>query len=220
MNSRPSREHQLARSNSDIPQGEADDSPNLDMPPNEPEKPLPLRSVLTKPVVVTVINHAMLALLNAVVESYIPLVWSTPVEYGGLNLNPASIGLWLSLYGGMNGIFQFLFFSRFVSRFGLRRVFVFSIISCAVVYSILPFENLAVVAGGGPNMVLWVLIILQLSSLCVFDMGYGEFFIPPYSSAHVDTHDACGVPQVRCICTLHLPLRTNGRSAPHMVFRR
>jgi len=131
--------------------------------------------VLTKPVIITVANYAMLALLDSAVMSYIPLVWSTPVEYGGLNLNPASIGLWLSLYGVMDGIFQLAFFSHFISRFGLRRVFVFSIVSCAVIYAIFPFENLAVVAGGGPNMVVWLLIILQLSSLCIFDMGYGKF---------------------------------------------
>ena len=120
----------------------------------------------------------MLALVNAAVESYFPLVWSTPVEYGGLNLSPASIGLWLSLYGGMDGIFQFLFFSHFISRFGRRRVFLFSVGSSAVIFAIFPFENLAVVAGGGPNLVVWLLIILQLSSYCVFDMGYSKLFFP------------------------------------------
>ncbi|KAH9169258.1 MFS general substrate transporter [Lactarius sanguifluus] len=183
LDSRSSEKLQFARPNYDTPQGEADDTPGLDMSPDESQKPLPLRAVLTKPVVVTVANTAMLALLNAVVESYIPLVWSTPVEYGGLNLSPPSIGLWQSLYGCMNGIFQFIFFSHFVSRFGLRRVFVFSIISCAVVYSILPFENLAVVVGGGPNPVVWLLIILQLSSLCIFDMGYGAMYIYTSSAA-------------------------------------
>ncbi|KAH9005438.1 MFS general substrate transporter [Lactarius hatsudake] len=172
LNLRPSEELQLARPNSYVPQGDACDSPDLDMTPNESNKPPPLRSVLTRPVVVTTANYAMLALLYSVAGSYIPLVWSTPVEYGGLNLNPASIGLWLSVYGGMGGFFQLVFFSHFVSCFGLRRVFVFSIASCAVIYALFPFENLAV-AGGGPNLVVWLLIILQVSSLCIFDMGYG-----------------------------------------------
>ncbi|KAH8985291.1 MFS general substrate transporter [Lactarius akahatsu] len=165
MNLRPSAKLQHARVNSDSPQEDAGDSPDLDMRPNQPEKPPPLRSVLTKPVAVTVANYAMLAFLDTV---------STPVEYGGLNLNPASIGLWLSLYGAMRGFFQSSFFSHFVSRFGSHRVFVLSISSCAVIYAIFPFENLAVVTGGGPNMAVchWMLIILQLSSLCIFDMGY------------------------------------------------
>ncbi|KAI9443948.1 MFS general substrate transporter [Lactarius indigo] len=136
-----------------------------------PDKPQPLFSVLTKPVVVTVANYAMFTTLNAVAASYIPLVWSTPVEYGGLDLTPASIGLWLSVYGGIGGFFQFIFFSHLVRRFGLRRVFVFSVASCATIYTLFPLENF-VVTSGGPNLVVWLLIILQMSSLCVFDMGY------------------------------------------------
>ncbi|KAH9059711.1 MFS general substrate transporter [Lactarius vividus] len=142
LDSKPSEKPPHARPNSDVPQGEIRDSPGLDMTPDESDELLPLRSVLTKPVAVSVANHAMFGLLGSVAATYIPLVWSTPVEYGGLDLSPASIGLWMSVYGGMGSFFQFTFFSRFVSRFGLRRVFVFSIVSCAI------------------------------SSLCVFDMGY------------------------------------------------
>lgn len=174
MDSRPSEKLQRARTGSDITQGDAGDSPDLDTIPNELDKPLPLRSVLTKPVIVTVANYAMLALLNAVAMSYIPLVWSTPVEYGGLSMGPASIGLGLSVYGSMGGFFQVTFFPHFVSRFGLRRVFLCAIVSGAMIYTIFPFENLAIVAGGGPNVVVWLLIIVQMSSLCVFDMGYSK----------------------------------------------
>ncbi|KAH9027355.1 MFS general substrate transporter [Lactarius hengduanensis] len=190
LNSRPSESLQLARINPDTPQGEADDSPDLDMSPDESEKPLPLRSVFTRPVIITVANYAMLALLDSMVGAYVPLVWSTPVEFGGLNLNPASIGSWLSLYGVMDGIFQFTFFSRFISRFGLRRVFVSSIVSCAVIYAIFPFENLAAVAGGGSNLVVWLLIILQLSLLCIFDMAYGTMYM--YVSSAITSKRSLG----------------------------
>ena len=148
------------------------------------DKPLPLRAVLTKPVIVAVANYSMISLLDTVLDSFFPLVWSTPVEYGGLNLSPASIGMWLSLFGAMDGVFQFLFFPYFISRFGQRRVFVFSIISSAVILAVFPFENLAVVAGGGSNLVVWLLIIVQLTSYCVFDMGYGEFLRRAPSPLH------------------------------------
>jgi hypothetical protein len=173
MNSRPSGKLRLSRvtSASDAPQGEAGDGTDL---PDESDMPPPLRSLLTKPVIVSVTNYAMLALLNAVAMSYIPLVWSTPVEYGGLSLGPASIGVGLSMYGSMGGVFQMAFFPYFVNRFGLRRVFLCCILSAAVIYAIFPFENLAMVAGGGggPNAAVWLLIILQMFLLCVFDMGY------------------------------------------------
>ncbi|KAH9016225.1 MFS general substrate transporter [Lactarius pseudohatsudake] len=172
LNSRPSERLQPASPNFDTPRRDAGNSPELVVTSDESDKPLPLplRYVVTKPVIVTIANHGMLALLNSVAMSYIPLVWSTPVKYGGLNLSPASIGLGLSVYGSMGGFFQFVFFSRFVDHFGLRRVFVFSVVSCAMIYTLFPFENLAV-AVGGPNLV-WLLIILQMSSLCVFDMGF------------------------------------------------
>ena len=178
LTSRPSEKLKQARATSDTPQGAADDSSDLDdIPPNELDKPLPLSSVLTRPVIVTVTNYSMVMLLNIIALSYIPLVWSTPVEYGGLNLSPASIGLGLSVYGGMDGLIQLLFFPHLVNRFGVRRVFVCSILSCAMIYILFPSENLVMLAaGGGPNGFVWLLIILQLTSLCVFEMGYGEFF--------------------------------------------
>ncbi|KAF8267244.1 MFS general substrate transporter [Lactarius quietus] len=178
---RPSEKLQRARANSNTPQ--RDDSSDLDMILNKPDKPLPLRSVLTRPVVVTVANYSMMAFLATIAMSYIPLVWSTPAESGGLNLSPTSIGLGLSVYGGMDGIVQFLFFPHIVRRFGLRRVFISSIVSCAVLYILFPFENLAVVAGGGPNAVVRLFIGFQLSSFCVFDMGYGTMYMYISSAA-------------------------------------
>ena len=135
-----------------------------------------MRAVLTIPVLVSVANYAMLMLLNTIINACTPLVWSTPVEFGGLNLSPESIGMWMSLLGGMDGLFQFFVFPRLSSRFGLRRVFVCSIFSSAVIFVIFPFENLALVAGGGGlNVAVWLLIILQLVSLCIFHSGYRKF---------------------------------------------
>lgn len=188
---RPSEKLRLAEANADT-QGVAGGRPD----PTESDKILPLRSVVTRPIVIAVSNYAMLALLCAVMESFTPLVWSTPIEYGGLGLSPAAIGLWLSMYGGMNGIFQLLLFPRFVGRFGPRLVFVLSIISCALNYALFPFENLAAVAGGGPNhIIVCLLIILQMLALCFFDMGYGTFVVRWFNA---DTHEAS-----RCYVYVH-----------------
>ncbi|KAN0136088.1 major facilitator superfamily [Lactarius tabidus] len=177
LNSRPSEKYQLARTNPNTSSEEEDDDPDLDITPDESDKPLPMRSVLTRPVLTTIANYAMLALLSAILESCAPLVWSTPVEFGGLNMNPETIGMWMSLYGGIDGIFQFFVFPRFFSRVGLRNVFMCSISSCAVIFIIFPFENLAMLAGGGPNVVVWLLIIVQLLSLCFFDSGYPTIYM-------------------------------------------
>ena len=72
-------------------------------------KPLPLRSLLTRPVLITVANNAMLSFLDMASEALIPLVWSAPVESGGLSFSPVSIGFWMSVYGCMSSVFTLPF---------------------------------------------------------------------------------------------------------------
>ncbi|KAI0302823.1 major facilitator superfamily transporter [Multifurca ochricompacta] len=146
---------------------------------------LPLRSVLTRPVVISIANYAMFALLSSAAIALIPLVWSTPIEFGGLNLSPASIGLWMSGYGCISGIFQFAFFSRMVGRFGPQRVFIVNIAAFAVVYAMLPFENLALRHAGGSSKstLLLILMSLQLLSLSISDMGFSDICLYISSAA-------------------------------------
>jgi hypothetical protein len=98
------------------------------------EEPLPLRALLTRPVLVSVANYSVIALLDIAAGTLTPLVWSTSVEFGGLNMSPASIGLWISGYGFMYGIFQFVALPRFVERFGPGASF--SPVSSAISHSI------------------------------------------------------------------------------------
>ena len=136
--------------------------------------------LLTKPVMISITNYAMLALLDMSAMALVPLVWSTPIEMGGLNLSPASIGFWLSAYGCLNGVLQFALFPRVVGRLGPGRVVFTSIAAYVIIYTMFPFENLAArhaaaAHGGGTNTAVWLLVILQLASVCITDMGFSEF---------------------------------------------
>jgi hypothetical protein len=137
-------------------------------------QPLPLRALLTRPVLVSVSSYAMLALLDMAAMALIPLVWSTPVELGGLDLSPASIGLWLSTYGCLNGVVQFTMFPRVVARLGPGRVFLTSIAAYVLIYTMFPFENLAARAR---SSTVWFLVVLQLASICITDMGFNSVFM-------------------------------------------
>ncbi|KAH9036525.1 MFS general substrate transporter [Lactarius pseudohatsudake] len=132
------------------PGHEAQPRGQLRPPPNRPvkdtEEPVPLRALLTRPVVVSVANYGMIGMLDMTAGNFISLVWSTSVEFGGLSMGPASIG-----------VFQFVAFPRIVRRFGPRRVFIASIILFAPVYTLLPFENLVLraifmyISSAAPN---------------------------------------------------------------------
>ena len=150
------------------------------------EKPLSLRALLTGPVVISVANYGLIGLLEMTAGVLIPLVWSTPVEFGGLNMSPASIGLWMAGYGSLNGVFQFVAFPHIVERFGPRRIFIVSIATFAPMYLMLLFENLSLryVCGGASLTTL--LIILQLSSIAISDMGFSKFLFPPVTRPFSD----------------------------------
>ncbi|KAF8267047.1 major facilitator superfamily domain-containing protein [Lactarius quietus] len=129
-------------------------------------KPLPLRALLTRPVVVSVANYGMIGLLDMVATALIPLVWSTSVEFGGLSMSPMSIGMWMAGYGLMNAVLQFVAFPPVVRFFGPRRVFIASILCFFPVYIMFPFENLALP-----------------SAICFSTMGFGSTFMYISSAA-------------------------------------
>ena len=141
------------------------------------EKPVPLVSLLTRPVMI-ISNYAMLALLDMSAMALVPLVWSTPIDLGGLSFSPASIGLWLSGYGCLNGVIQLVFFPRVVGRLDPGRVVLTSVAMYVIIYLMFPFENLAArltLGGGGTNAAVWPLVVLQLVVICITDMGFSEF---------------------------------------------
>ena len=159
------------RTYSDTPQEESSDAINPSL--KDTQKPPPLRSLLTRPVLVSIANYAMLTLLEMASMTLIPLVWSTSVKFGGLGLSPVSIGLCLSVYGCIDGIFQFAVFPCVVRRFGLRSVFITCVASCSVMIIMFPMENVLLRHPVGCLAVaLWPLIILQLLSYSILRMGF------------------------------------------------
>jgi len=185
---------QAAKNNSDIPQEEQSDAVNT----KDADKPPPPCSVLTRPVLLSVANYAMVVLLEMICLALFPPNWSTTVEFGGLGLSPASIGSWMSTWGCMDGIFQFAVIPRVVDRFGLQRVFITCVASCAVVVIMFPLENLVLrQAVGDSTTVVRPLIFLQLLSFSILRMGYCES-LSVYSPAFVDGRVYPAIFQVRC----------------------
>jgi hypothetical protein len=165
-----------AEVNSDLSQvGDGEILP-ADGPTKDAERPLPLRALLTRPVVVSVANCGVIALLDMTAGTLISFIWSTPVEFGGLSMSPASIGLWTAGYGLMNCVFQFVAFPGMVRRFGPRHVFIASILCFFPIYIMFPLENLALRhSSGGLNATAGLLMVLQLSAASFSTIGSGKF---------------------------------------------
>lgn len=175
---------------------------NSDLPPvgeggvldghvKDTEQPLPLRDLLTRPVIVSVANYAMIGLIDMGAIALIPLVWSTSVELGGLSMSPEYIGLWMTGCGLLNCIFQFVALPCLVRRFGPRSIFITSILCFFPVYVMFPFENLAARhSSRGTNLTTVLLISLQLLALSLSDMGFGKFPKTLHCVRPLKSHDS------------------------------
>jgi hypothetical protein len=175
------REVPACKNNCDSPEESDDDDSVLDMTPDESDKPLPMRSVLTKPVLVTIANYAnarapqrCIGVMHSACVVDTSRVWWTQPESG-------NIGLWMSLYGGIDGIFQLFCLPALLQPFWPATCLRLQHLLVRRDIRHLPFRKLShALAGGGPNVVVWLLIIVQLLSLCFFDWDTVSLFFPIY----------------------------------------
>lgn len=145
-------------------------------------EPLPLKKLLVFPVVISILNYTTLALLNISVNALLPLFFHMPLDMGGLNLEPATIGYIIGVYGAGTGLFQFLFFAKLVRRFGPRRIFVTSLSAFIPIFLIFPVVNI-VAKKLGVSLLVWVLVGCQLVLLFFMDTAYGCIFMYITASA-------------------------------------
>ncbi len=139
----------------------------------EPSNAIPLRALLTRPVLWSIANYAALAFMEIAYRAIQPLFFSTPVELGGLGLPPSTIGIILGSFGVMDGVFQALFFAKFVGWWGQKRVFQVGMSMFIPLFLLYPAINILAKANGMSSLV-WALIFLQLALLVIMDMAYGE----------------------------------------------
>ncbi|KAG1780678.1 major facilitator superfamily domain-containing protein [Suillus placidus] len=151
---------QLDRSNSDTVQGPPDDS-----------KPLPLSALMTPHVLIATLTYATLALFDIALRSLIPVFYATPVNMGGLGLDPPRIGNILAVFGIANGLFQVFFFARLHDRFGTKVVFTCGVASGVPTIIAFPIINtLSRTYGIGATV--WFAVGLQLTISIALNMCY------------------------------------------------
>lgn len=147
-------------------------TPSDELQKNTSDTPLPLLSVLSFPVVISILNYVTLAFLNISVNALLPLFFHMPVAMGGLNLDPVVIGYIMSLYGAGSGVFQMAFFTKLVKGYGVRKTFVISVATFGPVFLAFPLMSL-VAKNWSVNFVVWTLLGIVLVLLFLMDTAYG-----------------------------------------------
>ncbi|KAL0948630.1 hypothetical protein HGRIS_010437 [Hohenbuehelia grisea] len=155
----------------------------------EGQKSVPLRALMTRPVLIAAANYAFLSLVDISFRAILPLFCSTPIELGGLGLSPQIIGNILSSYGVMNGIFQLFFFARIHDRWGSKRTFIAGVSSAIPLFLLFPLIN-SIARVEGLSMTVWLLVGLQTAISILVSVSYGAIFI--YISAAAPSRSALG----------------------------
>ena len=140
--------------------------------PPEVEKPLPLRALLTRRVIIAAGNYASMAFLDISFRAIQPLFLSTPIHLGGLGLPPSTIGMLLSIFGVLNGVSQVFFFAQMNDRWGSKMVFFWGIASAIPAFGLFPVINYLAVHQGYSATV-WIAVGLQIVLFIRLCLSYG-----------------------------------------------
>ncbi|KAF8644746.1 hypothetical protein AX16_008301 [Volvariella volvacea WC 439] len=139
------------------------------------DEPVPLRQLLTYPVILSVSNYMTLAFLNIAVISLLPLFFAMPLSIGGLGLDPPKIGMVMGAYGAGTGIYQALWFAKIMNALGPRNVFVSGIVMFMPVFALFPVMSKVAQHYGGVTIQVWALIAVVLVLMAWMDMAYGAY---------------------------------------------
>jgi MFS family permease len=124
-------------------------------------KPVPLRALLTSKVLTVTASSATMALFQTAFSSVLPVFYATPIELGGLSLDPPRIGAILATQGATLGIFQLVFFARLHDRFGARPIYITGLGSGIPIIILFPVIN-ALARAHGIGLAVWLCIAIQL----------------------------------------------------------
>ncbi|KAG5644661.1 hypothetical protein DXG03_008043 [Asterophora parasitica] len=139
-------------------------------------KHIPLRQLLTYPVVISVSNYVSLAFLNISLNALLPLFLAMPLEIGGLGLDPPTIGYIMGCYGAFCGLFQAFFFSKIINYLGERRIFIYGISTFLPMFALFPIMSLSA-QRSGVTAFTWTCITLLVMLMSFMDMAFGCIFM-------------------------------------------
>lgn len=177
-------------------------------------KPLPLRALLTRRVMVAAFNYAVLALVDITLRSLQPVFFSTPIELGGLGLPPYMIGRVLSIYGLVNGMVQIFCFAKIHNRYGTKRVYVCGLASSFLVLASFPVIN-TIARSEGYSLTVWFAVGFHLLASILINFSYGCIFI--YITASSPNKSSLGTVNGFCQVGVSI-MRTVGPATANSLF--
>lgn len=150
---------------------------SVEYPPFEPAdippKPPRLSQIATRPYIITVANYGLFAFLDMGMSALIPLVYSTPIEYGGLGMDTYLIGILMGSLGLFTGLSTAIFLGPVLRRFGPVRLFQAGVCAFLVTFSSLAMGSMLAKRAGRIDIYVSLAIVLQIAASAFFAPCYG-----------------------------------------------
>jgi len=143
-------------------------------------EPVTLRSALkSRTMQFIIINYAFLAFTDMCYSALNPLILSTPIQSGGLGLNPYQIGLIMGIWGFVNAFVQIKLLGRILRKYGAPSVYRLAYTSQLVCFMSFPLSTNFARRNGSVGFESCAVILIQLSFQFIYSMAYGssKFFI-------------------------------------------
>ncbi|KAL4078833.1 major facilitator superfamily domain-containing protein [Scleroderma yunnanense] len=140
------------------------------------KKPLSFRELLIAPVLVAAGSYASFAILDISFRTVLPVYLATPLELGGLGLDPPVIGTILAIIGISGGVFQLLFFPPLHNRLGGKNLFLMAISLFLPIAALFPITN-RVGQKQGLNNLVWFLVGLMIFLFVLANLALGVTFV-------------------------------------------
>lgn len=132
------------------------------------------KSLFTPQINALMFSFAVLSLLGGSIMAILPLFCFTPVRDGGLSFSESQIGTSMSIRAVGTIIAQLLAFPWLQRRFGSLKLYRWCMILWIPAYIGLPILN--GFARLDQQALVWVGMVLTLSTGAVANMAFGEFF--------------------------------------------
>ncbi|KAJ2926053.1 hypothetical protein H1R20_g11034, partial [Candolleomyces eurysporus] len=133
--------------------------------PVKEEKRPPLSQLFVPSFVITIANFGLLAFVDMSMSALIPLVYSTPIEYGGLGMDPLQIGTIMGTFSILNGVFSGLFLGSLIRRYGTLSIYQMGIFSFFVVIAGFPVGNALARRAGGIDAFVHLVVVIQFLAM-------------------------------------------------------
>ncbi|KAG6849103.1 hypothetical protein H0H93_011279 [Arthromyces matolae] len=136
------------------------------------DAPPPLRSLLSRDLVIGLVNHGFYCFLDQSHTVLLPLMLSTSIQHGGLGFDSFTIGMIMGTWGISNAIFQLLAFSRVIKWLGPRKSYILSFMFFFTTFSAYPLMSVVARQRGCVDGLVWCILVTQLTLHCFACMSY------------------------------------------------